>query len=168
MENSRSGPDPRERAGSEASRATISLESNADRQDDFDKASTAVGSPQISPQTDVPINNFKPEADLEKKPGMPQEDTDTTRFGGEEEDPAVGVPIHRISTPSTVHKVKGVTYENVGENGISRMHKFSLYETGTRFYLVGADIMDKQYRVLKIRTRRRVQQARHASTSEHY
>lgn len=30
------------------------------------------------------------------------------------------------------------------------MHKFSLYETTTRFYLVGADIMDTYYRVLKI------------------
>jgi hypothetical protein len=150
MDSSQPRPDPRERAGSEASRATTSLESSGDRQDDFDKASTVVGSPQTSPRIDVPINNFQPEADLETVPGMPQEDTDSTKFGGEEEDPAVGVPIHRISTPSTVHKVKGVTYENVGENGISRMHKFSLYETSTRFYLVGADIMDKQYRVLKI------------------
>jgi hypothetical protein len=150
MEGSRSRPDPRERASSVASRATTSLDSNAERQDDLDKASTVVGSPEISPQTDVPINNFKPEADLEKKHGMAQEDKDSPKFGGEEEDPAVGVPIHRSSTPSTVHKMKAVTYEKVGENGINRMHKFSLYETSTRFFLVGADIMDKQYRVLKI------------------
>jgi hypothetical protein len=150
MDSSRSKPEPRERASSVVSRATTSLESNADRQEEFDKASTAVGSPQISPQNDGPMNNFKPEADLEKKPGMPQEDTASTKFGGEEEDPAVGVPIHRASTPSTVHKAKGVTYEKVGENGVNRMHKFSLYETSTRFYLVGADIMEKQYRVLKI------------------
>lgn len=150
MEGFRSRPEPSERASSVASRATTSFESNLERQDDFDKASTVVGSPQISPQNDPPMNNFKPEADLEKKPGVPQEDSDSTKFGGEEDDPAVGVPIHRTSTPSTVHKVKGVTYEKVGENGINRMHKFSLYETSTRFYVVGADIMEKQYRVLKI------------------
>ncbi|KAH4988023.1 hypothetical protein HBI81_156820 [Parastagonospora nodorum] len=150
MDISKSRPEPRERANSVASRATTSLESNADRQEEFDKASTVVGSPQNSPQNDGPINNFKPEADLEKKPGMPQEDAASTKFGGEEEDPAVGVPIHRASTPSTVHKAKGVTYEKVGENGINRMHKFSLYETSARFYLVGADIMEKQYRVLKV------------------
>jgi hypothetical protein len=78
MDDSRSKPEPRERASSVASRATTSLESNADRQEEFDKASTAVGSPQISPQNDGPINNFKPEADLEKKPGVPQEDTAST------------------------------------------------------------------------------------------
>ena len=30
------------------------------------------------------------------------------------------------------------------------MHKFSLYETSSRFYLVGADILDKKFRILKI------------------
>jgi phosphatidylinositol 3,5-bisphosphate 5-phosphatase len=30
------------------------------------------------------------------------------------------------------------------------MHKFSLYETINRFYLVGADIMDRRFRILKI------------------
>ncbi|KAF2031463.1 hypothetical protein EK21DRAFT_63010, partial [Setomelanomma holmii] len=150
MESSRSRPVPNERASSVASRATTSFDNIPDRQDDFDKASTVVGSPQISPQNDPPMNNFKPEADLEKKSGIPQEDTDSTNFGGEEDDPAVGVPIHRASTPSTVHKVKGVTFEKAGENGDKRLHKFSLYETSSRFYIVGTDIMEKQYRVLKI------------------
>lgn len=149
-DSSRPRPEPRDRASSVASRATTSHESTADRPDEFDKASAVVVSPQISPQHDTPSNNFKPEADLEKKPGIPQEDREPAKFGGEEEDPNVKVPIHRSATPSTVHKVKGVSYEKVGENGISRMHKFSLYETSARFYLVGADILEKQYRVLKI------------------
>ena len=33
---------------------------------------------------------------------------------------------------------------------LRRMHKFSLYETASRFYLVGADILDQQFRILKI------------------
>jgi len=132
-----------------ASRATT-LESITDGQDDFERDSTVLGSPNLSPQHDEPLNSFKPEADLEKKPGKSPQDPNSTKFGGEEEDPAVGVPIYRSSTPSTVHKAKGVSYEKVGENGINRMHKFSLYETSTRFYLVGADIVDKQFRVLKI------------------
>lgn len=150
MDGSKARPEPKARTSSITSKVTTSLESSVDRKDDIDKASTVFGSPQLSPQLDVPINNFKPEADLELKPGMPPENSESTKFGGEEEDPAVGVPIHRTSTPSTVHKIKGVTYQKVGENGINRMHKFSLYETSTRFYLVGADIMEKQYRVLKI------------------
>lgn len=150
MENSRPRSEPAEQASSVASRATTTLESHTDGQDDFEKAFTVVSSPQISPANDAPVSSFKPEADLEKKPGKPQRDSESIKFGGEEEDPAVGVPIHRTSTPSTVHKVKGTSYEKVGENGVNRMHKFSLYETSTRFYLVGADIMEKQYRVLKI------------------
>lgn len=139
-----------ERSSPIISRTNTSFEGVTGRQDDFDQASTIVSTPQVSPQHDVLSNNFKPEADLEKKPNVVQEDAASTKFGGEEEALAVGVPIHRTSTPSTVHKVKGVPYQTVGENGINRMHKFSLYETSTRFYLVGADIMEKQYRILKI------------------
>ncbi|EWC45362.1 hypothetical protein DRE_00761 [Drechslerella stenobrocha 248] len=35
-------------------------------------------------------------------------------------------------------------------DGIHRMHKFTLYETSTRYYIVGADLLDEQYRMLKI------------------
>ena len=31
-----------------------------------------------------------------------------------------------------------------------KLHKFSLYETSTRFYLVGSDVLDRRYRILKI------------------
>lgn len=34
--------------------------------------------------------------------------------------------------------------------GISRMQKFSLYETATRFYLVGMDLKERRFRILKI------------------
>lgn len=150
--SSKSRPELRERASSVASKATTSLESNQEKLDDLEKASTVVGSPQISPQHDPPSNTFKPEADLEKLPGhgKPRTESDSIKFAGEEEDPNVGVSFQRSSTPSTVHKAKGFAYQNVGETGIKRMHKFSLYETSTRFYLVGADLMEKQYRVLKI------------------
>lgn len=141
-----------ERASSVASRATTSHESNQERLDELERASTVVGSPQILPQPDAQSNTFKPEADLTKLPGhgKPRAESDSIKFGGEEEDPNVGVSFQRSSSPSTIHKAKGFTYQNVGESGIKRMHKFSLYETSTRFYLVGADIMEKQYRVLKI------------------
>ncbi|KAL9058079.1 MAG: hypothetical protein Q9162_001941 [Coniocarpon cinnabarinum] len=33
---------------------------------------------------------------------------------------------------------------------LHRMHKFSLYETLTRYFLVGSDVLDQRYRVLKI------------------
>ncbi|KAL6160953.1 phosphatidylinositol-3 [Exserohilum turcicum] len=151
MEKSKPTLDSPERASSVASRATTSHEStNQDKLDDFEKAPTVVESPQMSPLEHD--NSFKPEADLEKLPhsGKPRRESESTKFGGEEENPNVNVAFHGPSTPSTVHKIKGSTYQNVGESGIKRMHKFSLYETSTRFYLIGADITDKQFRVLKI------------------
>ena len=33
---------------------------------------------------------------------------------------------------------------------MSQMYKFSLYETASRFYFVGADIMDRKFRIVKI------------------
>ncbi|MCJ1311331.1 phosphatidylinositol-3,5-bisphosphate 5-phosphatase [Agyrium rufum] len=35
-------------------------------------------------------------------------------------------------------------------DAISRMHRFSLYETSTRFFLVGADVLDRKFRILKV------------------
>ncbi|KAJ4368320.1 phosphatidylinositol-3,5-bisphosphate 5-phosphatase [Neocucurbitaria cava] len=151
MEATKSREEPQDRASSIASRATTSQDSSQERLDDIEKASTVVGSPLISPQDEVP-NGLRAEVDLEKLPGhgKPRRESESTKFGGEEEDPNVGVSFQRSSTPSTIHKVKGLTYQHVGESGIKRMHKFSLYETSTRFFLIGADIMEKQYRVLKI------------------
>jgi hypothetical protein len=150
MERSKSRFSSPERASSIASRATTSHGSSQEKLNDIDQASTAVGSPLSSPLSSD--TNFKPESDLEKLPGhgKPRRESESTKFGGEEENPNVNVSFHRPSTPSTVHKVKGATYQNVGESGIKRMHKFSLYETSTRFYLIGADITDRQFRVLKI------------------
>ena len=45
---------------------------------------------------------------------------------------------------------KSARYTNVDETGICTMHKFSLYETASRFYLVGADVTDRTSRILKI------------------
>jgi len=151
MDNPKFQAEPLERTNSVASKATTQ-EHSPESLDDIESASTTIENPQAPAEHDVPINSFKPEADLEKLPGRgkPRTESDSIKFGGEEEDPNVGVSFQRSSTPSTVHKAKGFAYQNVGESGIKRMHKFSLYETSTRFYLVGADIMEKQYRVLKI------------------
>ncbi|KAF2129315.1 hypothetical protein P153DRAFT_396600 [Dothidotthia symphoricarpi CBS 119687] len=130
--------------------ATTSQESVREKADGFEREPVATGSPRIAPQNGSPISNFKPEADLERVPRMSRGDTESIKFGGEEDDPTIGVSFQRSTSPATVHKIKGVTYEKVGESGIKRMHKFSLYETHSRYYIIGSDIMDKQYRVLKI------------------
>ena len=42
------------------------------------------------------------------------------------------------------------SFQQAGGEAVRKMHKFTLYETSTRFYLVGQDMMDEQFRVLKI------------------
>lgn len=74
-----------------------------------------------------------------------------TRFESEDEESATAKCFQRSSSPlSATPKTKAAQYHKAGEEGISRMHKFSLYETSSRYYLVGGDIVDKKFRVLKI------------------
>lgn len=74
-----------------------------------------------------------------------------TQFDGEDEEPATAKCFQRSSSPlSTTPRDKAAKYQKVGEEGVSRMHKFSLYETASRYYSVGGDIVDKRFRVLKI------------------
>lgn len=66
-------------------------------------------------------------------------------------EPEVCKPFERTSSPeSDMKRNKGAEYEKVGDQGVCKMHKFSLYETATRYYIVGADVMDKRFRILKI------------------
>jgi len=152
MENSRQKSYTNEPPSSVAGSAKASepAESPEEKPDDVETASTAIESPALTAKSDVLVNDFKPEADMEKVPRMPRGDTEEIKFEGEDENPAVPVSFQRSSSPAAMQKSKGSAYEKVGEAGINRMHKFSLYETSTWFYLVGADIMDKHYRLLKI------------------
>ncbi|KAF1955781.1 polyphosphoinositide phosphatase [Byssothecium circinans] len=151
MDNARQKPETGTRPSSIAGsfHTADSVDTLQDKLKDADQASTAIGSPALSAKPDVPVKNFLPEADMEKVPDIPRGDTEEMTFPGEDENPAVPVSFQRSSSPAAMQK-KGAGYVKVGEGGINRMHKFSLYETSTRFYLVGADSMDKHYRVLKI------------------
>ncbi|KAL1994994.1 hypothetical protein VTN49DRAFT_1181 [Thermomyces lanuginosus] len=68
---------------------------------------------------------------------------------GEDEEPAVASSFERIDSPVvSAHKAR--LYEKTGEEGVVRMHKFSVYETATRYYIVGMDLLDTRFRILKI------------------
>lgn len=68
---------------------------------------------------------------------------------GEDEEAHVATSFERDSTPTSAQKQR-VFYDNASEEGINRMHKFSLYETASRFYMVGMDLSDTRFRILKI------------------
>ena len=89
---------------------------------------------------------------LGKSPTLsPQTVLAGTQFEGEDEEPATAKCFQRSSSPSsTSPRPEAAEYRKAGEEVVSRMHKFSLYETASRYYLVGGDIVDKKFRVLKI------------------
>ena len=77
-------------------------------------------------------------------------DTAATQADIDEED-AIAKSFQRSASPtSAMQRTRGAIYEKVGEEGVSRMHKFSLYETTSYFYLVGGDLLEQKYRILKI------------------
>lgn len=70
---------------------------------------------------------------------------------GADEEPAIAEPFERTHSPAAdLKRNKGAEYEKVGDRGVTKMHRFSLYETASRYYLVGGDVLDTRFRVLKI------------------
>lgn len=70
---------------------------------------------------------------------------------GLEDGSGIAEPFQRTESPTLDPKRdKGAIYEKVGDHGVCKMHKFSVYETATRYYVVGADVMDQRFRILKI------------------
>jgi phosphatidylinositol 3,5-bisphosphate 5-phosphatase len=68
-----------------------------------------------------------------------------------DEDRSIAKSFQRATSPSTfAQKNRAVNDDGAGTDGIVRMHKFSLYETATRFYIVGVDSLDSRFRILKI------------------
>ncbi|PSS02218.1 SacI homology domain-domain-containing protein [Coniella lustricola] len=86
----------------------------------------------------------------------------------EDEDITVAEPFHRTASPEPVNRAatQGLLSEEdddgvtMGEDPnheprsrrrlLHKMHKFSLYETSSRYYIVGGDVTEKRYRILKI------------------
>lgn len=73
----------------------------------------------------------------------------------EEDDPGVSglaKPFARRATPSPeiLQRNRGAVVTKVGEEGIMRMHRFTLYETQSLYYIIGSDMLRESYRILKI------------------
>jgi phosphatidylinositol 3,5-bisphosphate 5-phosphatase len=67
-------------------------------------------------------------------------------------DPAVAKSFDRTSSPNSTHKQRRGPHaeESIDQEGVCKMHKYSFYETATRYYVVGGDLMDRRFRILKI------------------
>jgi hypothetical protein len=69
-----------------------------------------------------------------------------------DEEPDICRSFDRSSSPtlrSQKYRDDG-SHKMVEEGGFARMHKFTLYETATRYYMVGMDLLDQRFRILKI------------------
>ncbi|MCJ1439365.1 phosphatidylinositol-3,5-bisphosphate 5-phosphatase [Xylographa pallens] len=81
-------------------------------------------------------------------PKLPATDS---RLDKEYEEDSTIRAYERSHSPNSVMPRNGsAQYDKVGKDGISKMHKFSFYETTSRFFLVGADVLDRKFRILKI------------------
>ncbi|CZT51580.1 related to polyphosphoinositide phosphatase family member [Rhynchosporium secalis] len=91
-----------------------------------------------------PLHNNPPQsAEQLKRPSSGVDD--------EDDEESTARPFQRSTSPtSDLKRNKGAEYEKVGDLGVCKMHKFSLYETAQKYYFVGADVMDRRFRILKI------------------
>ncbi|KAK3688471.1 SacI homology domain-containing protein [Podospora appendiculata] len=86
----------------------------------------------------------------------------------DDDEPTLAQPFHRTSSPDSATPRTRISspmapdddeHEGCIDGGpgagprsklVHKMHKFSLYETASRFYIVGGDVTEKRYRILKI------------------
>ncbi|KAI9713435.1 MAG: phosphatidylinositol-3,5-bisphosphate 5-phosphatase [Bogoriella megaspora] len=97
-----------------------------------------------------PISDDMSPRDQAFEAGTRTEKSNFTHIDGDEEEPPVPSSFDRASDPAGVYRSRTAAYQRDGEAGARKMHKFHLYETTSRFYLIGADVLDSQYSVLKI------------------
>ncbi|KAI1824509.1 SacI homology domain-containing protein [Xylaria intraflava] len=75
----------------------------------------------------------------------------TTEYDFDEE-PSVARPFVRTNSPEAAQRE--VTPPDEDERTpaplVHKMHKFTLYETASRYYIVGGDVTEKRFRILKI------------------
>ncbi|KAJ4389740.1 phosphatidylinositol-3,5-bisphosphate 5-phosphatase [Gnomoniopsis smithogilvyi] len=125
--------------------------------------------PYSPPQSQTPFPQ------LRNEPAQDEEGTPPPKSAApppsdvfDDEDPTVAKPFHRTSSPDAA--TRGGTHEMASEEEydaatetektgdesrprrkmVHKMHKFSLYETASRYYIVGGDVTEKRYRILKI------------------
>ena len=84
-------------------------------------------------------------------PSSPKQTTYHVQSDGEDEEQATAKSFPRSTSPaSAAQRNRGAVYQKVGEEGVCQIHRFSLYETASRYYLVGGDVVDRKFRILKI------------------
>jgi len=84
--------------------------------------------PPSSPGTRLPLSD-----DKDEEPSVPKSFDRTVQSGG-----------------GGGARQKYYEEAETAEYAVRRMHRFTLYETTTRYYIVGSDLLDQQFRIIKI------------------
>lgn len=130
------------------------------------EASTPV---DVGPQAPFPQLRNDPDQADRTVPPKSVNNAPPSSTADDDEDPTVAKPFVRTSSPdptsrggahavASEEEYDGGTgaEEDSGERGrprrklVHKMHRFSLYETASRYYIVGGDVTEKRYRILKI------------------
>lgn len=94
-----------------------------------------------------PLHNIPKQVEDDSQPSSTKFEQDNGLY----DKPAISGSSQSFAGPDLDQKKgKGAVHEKSGDQGVCKMHKFTVYETATRYYLVGADIMDQRFRILKI------------------
>lgn len=77
---------------------------------------------------------------------------DDEKMDDEEEELDLSRSFKRTPSPSPVdvHRNNAALLGKPGDEGVIKMHKFTLHETVNYYYIVGTDLLDLHFRVLKI------------------
>lgn len=118
------------------------------------------GTKAVPREIPIPIQNTD-KAFEETPPAFPQlqcerrDSKDMPLFDADgddgDEEPNIAKSFERSSSPTgAAQRSREAVEERPVDDGVCRMHKFSLYETSTKYYMVGMDLLDTRFRVLKI------------------
>lgn len=123
------------------------LSANGDSPANKDPQAEAEASMPDEPVFPLLQNNASSETLLQnaqaQKGGIAEDDND--------EEPAVAQPFVRTRSPDSASREDTPTDDEKSPARLYyKMHKFTLYETASRYYIVGGDVTEKRYRILKV------------------
>ncbi|KAI1074651.1 SacI homology domain-containing protein [Whalleya microplaca] len=133
------------KANGQPSRASTQATLDTDRESPSNEAQNGKPQEPVFPllQNNASAETLSQNAQAQK--GAAEDDND--------EEPAVARPFVRTSSPDPSPRVgtpPGDDSDRAPIRSVYKMHKFTLYETASRYYIVGGDVTEKHYRILKV------------------
>jgi len=106
----------------------------------------------VEPPEDVPLYPQLTHEPLESPKTGHQDEHESDDEGNDDVGFSITQPMPRRPTPSPelLQRNHGAILNNVADDGTTRMHRFTLYETQSLYYIIGSDMLRRSYRILKI------------------